>query len=64
MTIQALSHPLWFPMLCLAFTPILAFVLIGWEVKGKKTGTYFSVTVFGNQDVSINISWVIPKENC
>ena len=38
MTIQALSHPLWFPMLCLAFTPILAFVLIGWEVKGRKTG--------------------------
>ena len=38
MTIQALSHPLWFPMLCLAFTPILAFVLIGWEVKGQNTG--------------------------
>ena len=38
MTIQALSHPLWFPMLCLAFTPILAFVLIGWEVKAQNTG--------------------------
>ena len=32
--LQALSHPLWFPMLCLAFTPILAFILIKWEVEG------------------------------
>ena len=32
--VQALTHPLWYPMFCLAFTPFLAFLMIGWEVKG------------------------------
>ena len=32
--LQALTHPLWYPIFCLAFTPFLAFLLIGWEVKG------------------------------
>ena len=44
MLIQALSHPLWFPMLCLAFTPILAFLLIGWEVTGQNVNDRFTNT--------------------
>ena len=32
--LQALTHPIWYPLFCLAFTPFLAFLLIGWEVKG------------------------------
>ena len=44
MLIQALSHPLWFPLLCLAFTPILAFLLIGWEVTGQNINDRFTNT--------------------
>ena len=33
---QVLTHPIWFPLFCLIFTPLLAFVLIKREVKGHQ----------------------------
>lgn len=37
--LQALSHPLWFPLLCLAITPVIAFILITWEMTGFNTSS-------------------------
>ena len=62
---QVLTHPLWFPLLCLIFTPFLAFVLIKREArKGHEENhrilvvlviTYFSMFFYdlinyGSQD--------------